>query len=156
MNIIHLLMINLYGPNDNFDLDTSHVIPALIRKFHEAKVLNKPCVEIWGSGNVSREFLYVEDASNAIFLSLKNYNSIKPINIGNGKEIKIHKLAEIISNVVNYKGAINYNSSKPEGQKRRCLDISLAKEHLGFNAKVDLLTGIKKTYNFFLDNYTSN
>ena len=152
MNIIHLLMINLYGPGDNFDLESSHVIPALIRKFVEAKKNKKSHVEIWGSGNVSREFLYVDDAATAIFLSINSYNKINPLNIGTGSEIKINQLVELISSIIGYKGLIKYNSDRPEGQKRRVLNILKAKEALNFKAKIDLENGIKKTYEYYLNN----
>ena len=118
MNIIHLLMINLYGPGDNFNLETSHVIPALIRKFVKAKKNKKSKVEIWGSGNVSREFLYVEDAAKAIILSMNSYDKINPLNIGTGREVTIKELADLISSIVGYEGSVIFNTDKPEGQKK--------------------------------------
>ncbi len=151
MNIIHLLMINLYGPGDNFDLETSHVIPALIRKFVEAKERKNSNVEIWGSGKVSREFLFVEDAAKAIILSMNSYNKINPLNIGTGNEVTIRELVELISSIVGYTGSIKYNSNKPEGQKRRVLDISKAKKEIGFLAKTGLKSGIEKTYKYFIN-----
>lgn len=150
-NSVHLLLINLYGPKDNFDLNNSHVIPALIRKFHEAKINNREIVEVWGSGDVSREFLYVSDAAEAILLATEKYNSKEPINIGCGVEIKIKDLALMISYMVDYKGKIQFNNKKPSGQIRRQLDVSKAKKEFDFLAKIKFSEGLKYTYDYYLE-----
>lgn len=155
-NAIHLLPVNLYGPKDNFDMNNSHVIPALIRKIHNAKINNISEVEIWGTGEESREFLYVEDAAEAILKATKLYNHIDPINLGTGSEIKIRDIANTISEIIGYEGEFVYNTSKPGGQKRRQLDISKAKEYFGFEATTTLRVGIENTINYYLsDIYTS-
>ena len=144
-NSIFLLPVNLYGPRDNFDLDSSHVIPALIRKFIEAVQTNKKEVEVWGTGKASREFLYVEDAAEAILLATERYNNPEPVNIGAGFEIKIKDLVELIAELTGFDGEIRWDTSKPDGQPRRCLDVTRAKEEFGFEAKVDFREGLKKT-----------
>ena len=133
-NAIHLVMVNLYGPHDHFDLETSHVIPALIRKFMEAKE-RETTVTLWGTGNASREFLYVEDAAEGIILALENYNEKGPVNLGSGMEISIRALAEKISFLVGFKGTIAWDVTKPDGQPRRCLDVSKAKNAFNFTSK---------------------
>jgi GDP-L-fucose synthase len=151
LNAIGLIPINLYGPGDNFDLESSHVIPAMIRKFIKAVKENED-VELWGSGEVSREFLYVEDAAEAIVLAAEQYNGLEPVNLGTGTEIKIWELANLIAEETGYKGHILYNRSKPDGQLRRCLDVSRAKE-FGFTAKTDFRTGLRKTTQWYRENY---
>lgn len=143
LNAIGLIPINLYGPRDNFDLESSHVIPAMIRKFIAAKRDGKDVV-LWGSGNVSREFLYVEDAAEAVVLAAKNYNGSDSVNLGTGSEIKIHELARLIAEEINFDGYITFDRSKPDGQLRRCLDVERAKQ-FGFTAKTEFRDGLRKT-----------
>ena len=147
-NVIFLLPVNLYGPRDNFDPESSHVIPALIRKFVEAKRLNLDKVEVWGTGKATREFLYVKDAARGIYLAFKKYNGKEPVNLGSGHEISIKKLVEKIKRLTDYKGEVVYNTSKPDGQPRRCLDTSKAKE-FGFVAKTPFDKGLKETIKYF-------
>jgi len=151
-NFISVMPTNLYGPNDNYDLETSHVLPALIRKFHEAKINNKPEVEIWGTGQPMREFLHVEDMANACYFLMQNYNDKQFVNIGTGKDITIRELAETIMEVTGYKGKLTFNTNKPDGTPRKLLDVS--KLHgLGWKHKIELKKGIEKTYKDFTDNY---
>lgn len=150
-NFIHLIPVNMYGEYDHFDLENSHVIPALIRKMHEAKISGAPNITVWGDGSASREFLYAGDCAEAIELTLNDYNSPEAINIGTGKEITIKNLVEIIKNVVKFKGDIIYDTSKPNGQPRRCLDTSKAEKYLNFKAKTSFENGLEKTYKWFLD-----
>ncbi len=149
-NSIFLLPVNLYGPFDNFDLQTSHVIPAIIRKFVEAKAAHNSTVTLWGTGNVSREFLYVEDAARGIVMATERYNQSDPVNLGSGQEIRIRELAKIIGDIVGFQGDIVWDSSQPDGQLRRCLDVSRAKEQFGFLAKVRLEEGLQRTIEFYL------
>lgn len=144
-NSIYLLPVNLYGPGDNFDLDSSHVIPALIAKCIAARESGADEIILWGDGSPSREFLYVEDAAEAILLATERLNQSVPVNIGTGNEIKIKDLAALISNATGYNGRIVWDSSKPNGQPRRCLDVSKAKELFGFEAQVPFETGIAET-----------
>jgi GDP-L-fucose synthase len=149
-NGIHLLLVNMYGPYDDFNLENSHVIPALIRKFTDAAVENnKKEVEVWGTGKASREFLFVEDAARAIILATEKYNAPEPVNIGAGFEIKIKDLVESIAELTGFKGKIKWDTSKPDGQPRRCLDVSKAKEEFGFETKVDFREGLKKTIEWY-------
>ena len=148
-NSIFLLPVNLYGPGDNFDLESSHVIPALIRKFTEAVRKNKKEVEVWGTGKVSREFLYVEDAAEGIILATEKYNEPEPVNIGAGFEIKIEDLVELIAELTGFDGEIIWDTKKPDGQPRRCLDVSKAKEEFEFEAKVDFREGLEKTIEWY-------
>jgi len=142
---IYLIPANLYGPGDNFDPESSHVIPALIRKFVEAKESGSPSVEVWGTGNVSREFLYVEDAAEAIVLAALRYDGNDPVNLGTGCEIRIRDLVEEIQKIVGYAGEVSWNHSQPDGQPRRRLDVSRAAKGFGFQAGTDLHTGLQKT-----------
>jgi len=151
-NGIHLLLVNMYGPNDDFDLDTSHVIPALISKFTDAVKDNKKEVEVWGTGNVSREFLYVEDAVRGIILATEKYDKPEPVNIGAGFEIKIKDLVESISELTGFDGDILWDVTKPDGQPRRRLDVSRAKEQFGFEAKVGFREGLKRTIEWYKEN----
>lgn len=151
-NGISLLPVNLYGPRDNFDLASSHVIPAMLRKFHEAKERLAPDVTLWGDGSPSREFLYVDDAARAIRLALERYDGSEPVNIGSGQEIQMRQLADLIQRVVGFEGEIIWDSSKPNGQPRRCLDTSRAKA-FGFSANMTLPMGLDITYRWFLDHY---
>lgn len=142
---IYLLPVNLYGPGDNFDPVSSHVIPALIRKFVTAVDEGRGTVTLWGTGNASREFLYVDDAAEAIILAGEHYNKPEPINIGAGQEIKIIDLAHKIANIVGFKGRLNTNPELPDGQPRRCLDVTKAKTEFGFEARTSLDDGLSRT-----------
>lgn len=148
-NSIHLLMVNMYGPGDNFDLETSHVIPAMIRKFYEAKLKGNKKVVLWGSGLVSREFIYVEDAAEAVVKATERYNDPEPVNIGSGVEITIKDLAEKIKTLTGFKGKIEWDKSKPDGQPRRLLDVSKAKRKFGFRASTSFDLGLQKTINWY-------
>jgi GDP-L-fucose synthase len=150
MKGISLIPVNMYGPYDHFNLTSSHVIPALILKFYNAIKNGDRQVTLWGTGKVSREFLYAPDCCEAIELAIQKDISPEPINIGTGKEITIADLASEISEQMGYEGEIVYDSSKPDGQPRRCLDVGKAKERLGFEAKTDLQTGLKQTIEWFL------
>ena len=152
MNIIYLLPVNLYGPKDNFDLESSHVIPALIRKFVEATEKGEKEVEVWGTGQASREFLYVEDAAEAIILATEKYNKAEPVNLGTGKEITIKDLVTMIAQLTNFDGEIVWNTSKPDGQPRRCLDTSRAKKEFEFEAKTSFSEGLQKTIEWYRQN----
>ncbi|MCH8957531.1 GDP-L-fucose synthase [candidate division KSB1 bacterium] len=154
-NSIYLLPVNLYGPRDNFDLETSHVIPALIRKCVEAKQNGIPEIICWGDGSSTREFLYVEDAVNGILLAAEKYNEEEPVNLGTGVEISIKDLVEKIVQLTGYEGRVSWDTSKPNGQPRRCLDISRAKESFGFQAKVDFDEGLRRTIDWFLQNQSN-
>ncbi len=149
-NAIYLLPVNLYGPRDNFDLETSHVIPALIRKFAEAKERAEPQVVLWGDGTPTREFLYVEDAAEAILRATENYNGAEPVNLGTGEEISIRDLAGLIAKEVGFKGEIIWDATKPNGQPRRSLDVTRAKNLFGFEAAHRLRDGIPKTVQWFM------
>jgi GDP-L-fucose synthase len=149
-NGIYLLPVNLYGPRDNFDPSSSHVIPALIKKCYEAKVNNLPEIEVWGTGKATREFLYVEDCAKAIALAAKKYDKPEPVNIGSGFEISIKDLIKLICKLMDYKGKIVWDKTKPDGQPKRCLDISKAKKEFGFKAKTDFEKGLKKTIKWFI------
>lgn len=150
-NGIFLLPVNLYGPGDNFNPASSHVIPALIRKFIDAKRNNKPSVEVWGTGKASREFLYVDDAAEAIVLATEKYNKADPVNLGAGFEIKIKDLVTLIKNLTDYKGKIVWDKTKPDGQPRRMLDVSFAKKEFGFKAKTKFREGLKNTIEWYLE-----
>jgi GDP-L-fucose synthase len=149
-NSIYLLPVNLYGPGDNFDPRSSHVIPALIKKFIEAKRDKSQVVDVWGTGSASREFLYVEDAARAIVLAAERYNKPDPVNIGVGREIKISDLVELISELTGFQGEISWDPSKPDGQPRRCLAVSRAFEEFGFEAQVDFRDGLRRTIDWYL------
>ncbi len=150
-NAIYLLPVNLYGPGDNFDPESSHVIPALIKKFYDAIVEGKDEVVVWGSGKATREFFYVEDCAEAIVLATIKYNKPDPVNIGAGFEISIKDLAEKIKNIIGFKGRIVWDTSKPDGQPRRCLDTTKAFNEFGFKAKTDFDEGLKKTIEWYID-----
>ncbi|MBS3064026.1 MAG: GDP-L-fucose synthase [DPANN group archaeon] len=151
-NAIQLLPVNLYGPGDNFDLVTSHVIPALIRKCLDALANNAKTLTVWGTGSATRDFLYVEDAAEAIVLAADRYNSSQPVNIGSGKEIPIKQIIETICKITNYSGKIIWDSSKPDGTPRRCVDTSSAKEKFGFEAKTPLELGLERTIAWYKEN----
>jgi GDP-L-fucose synthase len=144
-NSIFLLPVNLYGPGDNFSEESSHVIPALIKKFVEAKQQSKPSVTVWGDGSATREFCYVDDAAEGIVLATEKYDKSDPVNIGAGFEISIKDLAEKVKQIVGYTGEIIWDTSKPNGQPRRMLDVSRAKAEFGYSASTDFDTGLKET-----------
>lgn len=146
---VNLIPVNMYGPHDHFNLTTSHVIPALILKIKTAIINNHPSITVWGSGSASREFLYVEDLARAIELSIQSDVGPSPINIGTGSEISIKALVKLIADLMGYQGKIIYDSSKPDGQPRRCLDTSKAKKLLGFENKIGLEEGLKKTIKWY-------
>ena len=148
-NSIVLFPVNLYGPHDNFDLQTSHVIPALIRKCAEAQDAGASKIVLWGDGTPTREFLYVEDAAEGILLAAEQYDDSRPLNLGTGEEISINGLATMISAEVGYTGRITWDKTKPNGQPRRCLDVSRIKQTIGFQAKHSLRDGLKKTIAWF-------
>ena len=158
-NFISVMPTNLYGPNDNFDLQSSHVLPALIRKFHEAKIENSDVVEVWGSGKSKREFLYVEDLAEACVYILENINAetlndrmgISHLNIGCGEDISISDLACIIGDIIDYKGEIRYDTSKPDGTPKKLLEISRLRD-LGWESTITLHEGIRRSYNWYLEN----
>ena len=149
-NAIYLLPVNLYGPRDNFDLETSHVIPALIRKCVEAKENRRNEIVLWGDGSPTREFLYVEDAAEGILLATERYDGAEPVNLGTGEEVTIKELAKIIATEVGFGGEIVWDKTKPNGQPRRRLDVSRAKELFGFQAEHRVRDGIPKTVEWFL------
>jgi GDP-L-fucose synthase len=149
-NAIYLLPVNLYGPRDNFDLESSHVIPALIRKCVEAKENNEKQIVLWGDGSPTREFLYLEDAAEGIVLAMEGYDGGEPVNLGTGEEIAIRDLAQMIAEEVGFSGRMVWDTTKPNGQPRRCLDVSRAQEYFGFRARQDLREGIAKTVAWFL------
>src|SRR5271157_17116 len=153
LNAIYLLPVNLYGPRDNCDLQKSHVIPAVIRKCFEAKASGQAEVEIWGTGNPTREFLYVKDAAEAIALATEKYNGADPINVGSGSEISIRELAKLIARLTGFTGRLIWNSSRPDGQPRRRLDTEAAYRAFGFRAKTDLETGLGETIEWFRTKY---
>jgi len=148
-NSIYLLPVNLYGPRDNFSPDSSHVIPALIKKCIDARLNKKDCVTVWGSGKATREFLYVDDAAKGIVLASEKYNKPDPVNIGAGFEISIEDLVEKIVRLTGFKGKVCWDKTKPDGQPRRCLDTTRAKKGFNFEAKVKLEIGLKKTIHWY-------
>lgn len=152
-NAIYLLPVNLYGPGDNFDPQSSHVIPALIKKFADAKEKNEKYVEVWGTGKASREFLYVKDAARAIVLAVEKYDKPEPVNIGSGSEITIKECANLIKEIIGFKGKVVWDKTKPDGQPKRRLDVSRAKKEFGFVAKTDFKTGLKKTTDWYMKEY---
>jgi GDP-L-fucose synthase len=148
-NAVYLLPTNLYGPGDNFNPESSHVIPALIRKFVEAKAANAPEVVVWGTGNPTREFLYVADAAEGILLATQKYNGGEPVNLGSEFEIRIADLAQLISKIVGYSGQIIFDDTKPDGQPRRKIDTARATTSFGFTAKTSFEDGLKKTIQWY-------
>jgi GDP-L-fucose synthase len=149
LNGIYLLPVNLYGPGDNFDPASSHVIPALIRKFVEARRRGDETVTVWGTGRASREFLYVEDCARAVVLAAQRYDGPEPVNVGAGFEITIRDLAEKIRALTGFAGELVWDASKPDGQPRRCLDTSRAEERFGFRARVGLEEGLRRTIDWW-------
>jgi GDP-L-fucose synthase len=156
-NAIYLLPVNLYGPRDNFDPESSHVIPALIRKCVDAlpltSSLNPPTITIWGTGKPTREFLYVEDAAEGILLAAEKYNKPDPVNLGAGFEISIKDLVDLIANLTGFEGKIIWDSGKPDGQPRRMLDVKKAEREFGFKAKTRFEEGLKKTIEWYISNH---
>lgn len=151
-NSIFLLPVNLYGPGDNFNPKSSHVIPALIKKFYDAKINNQSEVVVWGTGKATREFLYVEDCAEAIVLATEKYDKPDPVNIGAGFEISIKDLAEKIRQIIGFKGKIVWDTTKPDGQPRRCLDTTKAEKEFGFKARVRFDEGLKKAIDWYIEN----
>jgi GDP-L-fucose synthase len=151
-NSIFLLPVNQYGPGDNFDLKTSHVIPALIRKCVDAVDSSADYIEVWGDGSPTREFLYVEDTVEAILLATEKYNKSEPVNLGSSFEISIKDLVELIAKETGFKGKIHWDTSKPNGQPRRKLDTSRAKKEFGFESKTTFQEGLRKTIEWYKDN----
>jgi GDP-L-fucose synthase len=151
-NSIFLLPVNLYGPGDNFDEKSSHVIPALIKKFVNAVERGLTEVEVWGTGTVSREFIYVSDAADSILLATEHYNKSAPINIGTGSEISIKEIVSMISKYTGYDGEIIWDDTKPDGQPRRCLVVNKAQREFNFTAKVEFEEGLRKTIEWYINN----
>ena len=151
-NFISIMPTNLYGKNDNFDLKTSHVLPALLRKFHDAKLNKENKVEIWGSGNPKREFLHVDDLADACVFLMNNYNQPETINVGTGVDISIKDLALLIKKITGFKGDLEWNSSMPDGTYRKLLDVSKI-NNLQWKAKINLTDGIKLTYDWYIKNH---
>ena len=152
-NAIHLMLVNLYGPGDNFDPSSSHVIPALIKKFVDAKKRKDEFVVVWGTGNPSREFLYVEDAAEAIVLATEKYNKTEPVNIGSSSEISIKDLALLIKKMTGFEGSIVWDKTKPDGQPRRKLDVSRAEKEFSFKSRIGFEEGLKKTILWYFQQY---
>jgi len=150
-NAISLMPTNLYGPGDNFNLENSHVMPALIRKFHDAKEQSKESVEVWGTGTPRREFLHVDDMADATVFLMNNYDGEQFVNVGVGNDVSIRELAEIVKGTVGFEGELKFDSSKPDGTPRKLLDVAKLKE-VGWQAKINLEEGVKTTYQWFLDN----
>ncbi|HEX9030165.1 MAG TPA: GDP-L-fucose synthase [Anaerolineales bacterium] len=152
-NAIYLLPVNLYGPRDNFDLETGHVIPSLIRKFLEAQESGRDQVVLWGDGSPTREFLYVEDAAEGIVLSAERYNGGEPVNLGSGREISIRDLAGLIARLTGFRGELVWDTSKPNGQPRRALDVSRAELSFGFRAQTPFEEGLRRTIAWYRENH---
>jgi GDP-L-fucose synthase len=153
-NSIYLLPVNLYGPGDNFDPASSHVIPAMILKVENALRSGQDEIELWGTGNPTREFLYVDDAAKAIVLASEHYDGAEPVNIGSGREISIRDLARMIADATGFKGSFKWNTSRPDGQPRRALDTSRAEKFFGFRAEMPLEAGIRKTVEWYVKTVT--
>lgn len=148
-NAIYLLPVNLYGPRDNFNPASSHVIPALIKKIHDATVQQQPFIEVWGTGSASREFLFVEDAAEGLFLAAQAYDKGDPVNLGSGMEITILQLVETLCRLMGFTGEIRWDKSKPDGQPRRCLDVGRAEREFGFRAKTGFEEGLRRTIDWY-------
>ena len=151
VHYISAMPTNLYGPHDNFDPTSSHVLPAMIRRFHEAKTAGAPSVTLWGSGTPRREFLHVDDLAEALLFLLENYDSPETINVGTGVDLTIRELAELVADVVGWHGEIVQDTSKPDGTPRKLLDVSRL-NHLGWTARTPLREGIASTYEWYLAN----
>lgn len=150
-NFISAMPTNLYGPNDNYDLQGSHVLPALIRKFHEAKINDQPTVEIWGTGSPMREFLHADDLADACFFLMEHYNGKQFVNIGTGEDVTIKEAAELIKDIVGFEGELRWNTDKPDGTPRKLMDVSRIHE-MGWKHKTELKQGLEITYQDFLAN----
>jgi GDP-L-fucose synthase len=148
-DVIHLIPVNLYGPGDNFDPKSSHVIPALIKKCVDARENGDPAIEVWGTGSASREFLYVDDAADGIVRAAEHYDGAEPVNLGVGQEITIRELVERIVELTGFRGEIRWDATKPDGQPRRALDTSLARERFGFSARTSFEDGLRATIEWF-------
>jgi GDP-L-fucose synthase len=144
-NFISVMPTNLYGPNDNYDLHNSHVLPALLRKMHEAKIQNQPQVEVWGSGTPKREFLHADDLADACYFLMEHYNEAGLVNIGTGLDVSIRELAELIQQIVGYRGELKWDASKPDGTPRKLMDVSKLNA-LGWKYSIDMDAGIRKVY----------
>ena len=155
MNAIYLLPVNLYGPRDNFDLETSHVIAALIRKMTEAQEADEQTIVLWGDGSPTREFLYVDDCAEGILLAARDYDGAEPVNLGTGAEIAIRDLAELIAELTGFDGELVWDTTKPNGQPRRRLDVTRAEKRFGFRASVDLREGLTRTIAWYREHKTS-
>ncbi|HYV40025.1 MAG TPA: GDP-L-fucose synthase, partial [Gemmataceae bacterium] len=149
-NGVNVMIVNLYGPEDNFDLESSHVIPALIRKCVEAKERGDKVLTVWGTGKPTREFLYVEDAARAVHLAVEKLDTSEPVNIGSGQEIAIAELVQLVAEKTGFRGEIRFDTNRPDGQPRRCLDVTRAKDWLGFTASTPLADGLEKTIAWYL------
>jgi GDP-L-fucose synthase len=149
LNAVYVLPVNLYGPRDNFDLRTSHVIPALVRKCVEAKRRGDKEIVAWGTGSASREFLYVDDCAEGVIAAMERYDSPEPINLGSGREITIKDLTNLVARLARFEGKIVWDTTKPDGQPRRCLDVSRAKQELGFVARTSLEDGLARTIEWY-------
>jgi GDP-L-fucose synthase len=152
LNAVYLLPVNIYGPRDNFDPQSSHVIPALIKKCVDARERGDKFIECWGKGTPTREFLYVEDAAEAVLLAAERYDKPDPINLGSGQEISIRDLVNLIARLTRYSGEIRWDSSKPDGQPRRCLDVERAAREFGFRAKMKFEDGLRATIQWYEGN----
>jgi GDP-L-fucose synthase len=153
-NFISCMPANLYGPHDCYDASKNHVVPALIQKFHQAKIDNRPSVEIWGTGNARREFMYIDDAAEACLFLMDNYNGAATVNVGTGYDTSIAELAEIIAAIVGFSGRIEFDTSKPDGMPRRLLDSAKIRS-MGFSANTPLRDGLAKAYQWYLENITN-
>jgi GDP-L-fucose synthase len=151
LNAIHLVLVNLFGPGDNFDPETSHVIPALIQKMVQAKANGSERVVLWGDGTPTREFLYVDDCAEALWLAATRYDGGEPVNVGSGREISIRELAQVVADATGYEGEIAWDTSKPNGQPRRSLDVSRARELFGFEASTPFREGLERTVAWYLE-----
>jgi GDP-L-fucose synthase len=151
LNTVYLVPVNLYGPGDNFDLESSHVIPALIRKMGEAAERNEPSVMLWGDGSPTREFLYVEDCAEGLWRAAERYDGAEPVNLGSGEEISIRDLAQLVADLVGFAGEITWDVSKPNGQPRRRLDVTRAEQLFGFRAVTPLRQGLERTIAWYLE-----
>ena len=149
-DVIHLIPVNLYGPGDNFDPASSHVIPALIKKAVDAREARQPYIEVWGTGSASREFLYVDDAAEGIVLGAERYDSAEPVNLGVGREITIRELVKLIVQLTGFEGDVRWETSKPDGQPRRALDTSRARDLFGFEAKMSFEDGLRRTIDWYV------
>lgn len=150
LNSIYLLPVNLYGPRDNFDPASSHVIPALIKKCIDAKKNNERQITVWGTGTPTREFLHADDCAEAILLAAESYNKADPVNLGSGREISIKRLVSLITELTGFDGEIVWDTTKPDGQPRRCLDTSRAEKEFGFKTRIDFKTGIRQTIDWYI------